>query len=110
MPERGVDVCWRSLVLLLLLLPLLLLLLLLLLRSAEQERSRLMMDELAEELLPVEHGALGAQDAGGRGGARVSVDMPLHLIPPFVPVDLPSRKVSVTLCSYVCVHARAGRA
>ena len=62
--------------------------------TEQQERSRRLMDALAEELLPVQHGALGALDSSGscRGTARVSVDMPLHLIPPFVPVDLPSRK------------------
>jgi hypothetical protein len=70
------------------------------------------MDTLAELMLPIEHGAPGAHGAQGRRGTwlrEVSVDcyidMPLHLIPPFVPVDLPSRKVSVYI-GVVCVWAR----
>jgi len=60
------------------------------------------MDTLAELMLPIEYGAPGAQGAKSRRGTSsldVSVDcyidMLLHLILSFVPVDLPSRKVSV---------------
>jgi len=74
------------------------------------------MDTLAELMLPIEYGAPGAQGAKSRRGTSsldVSVDcyidMPLHLIPPFVPVDLPSRKVSVyigVVCGWARVSAR----
>jgi hypothetical protein len=85
------------------------------------------MDTQAELIIPIEHGAPGgcvSHGAQSGRGADVSVDrysyvdMPLHLIPPSVPVDLPSRKVSVYIggvcvcvcvCSRVCVHVQAGR-